>query len=251
MKAFLVLLLFIVGVSPTQDANISTLFEQGNQAYNNADYLEAISAYKSILEQGQHSSALYFNLANCYYKNNQVAESIYYYEKALLLNPEDQEIQHNAAFAKNMTLDSIEELPKTALSQLKSRIMKWLTIDQWGGVFLVFTWLGVGFFSWYLWSTRPFTKRLTLLMSMLIMGLSSSLFILTNERLNVQQQTKFGIIFNTQVEILNAPNERGEMQFLLHEGTKVEVLDELQDWQKIRIANGAEGWVKGAKIRVL
>jgi SH3-like domain-containing protein len=47
------------------------------------------------------------------------------------------------------------------------------------------------------------------------------------------------------------PNTRAEVLFLLHEGTKVQMLDKLQEWQKIRIANGSEGWVKDGEIRDL
>ena len=71
------------------------LFEQGNTLYNESNYSEAIKKYEQILSTEMHSSELYFNLANAHYKLNHIAPSVYYYEKALQLNPNDSEIKQN------------------------------------------------------------------------------------------------------------------------------------------------------------
>ena len=69
---------------------------------------------------GQHSGALYFNLGNSYYKTNNIAESIYYFEKAKKLLPNDEDIQINSSFAQNMTIDAIELLPESQLEQFQN-----------------------------------------------------------------------------------------------------------------------------------
>ena len=74
------------------------LFEQGNALYNDGNYTEAIEKYQAILKQGKHSAELYFNLGNSYYKLNNIAPSIYYYEKALQLAPDDKDILNNISF---------------------------------------------------------------------------------------------------------------------------------------------------------
>ena len=68
---------------------------------------------------------------------------------------------------------------------------------------------------------------------------------------NQQKNKTFAIIFSEQVEIYSEPNQRSEIQFYLHEGTKVELLEELQQWQNIRLANGANGWIKNADLRII
>ena len=83
-------------------------FDQANSLYNNGKYDAAILTYESILENNLHSSALYFNMANCYYKLNKIAPSIYYYEKALKLSPNDKDIQNNLSFAQQMTIDKFD-----------------------------------------------------------------------------------------------------------------------------------------------
>ena len=84
-------------------AQNQALFEKANTLYNEGKYAEAIDNYITILETEKHSADIYYNLANAHYKLNNIAPSIYYYEKALLLDPNDSEINNNIAFAKNMT----------------------------------------------------------------------------------------------------------------------------------------------------
>ena len=80
-KVLLLILLFVVAPLSAQDANV--LFESGKEHYKADAFQEAIDDWKAVLEKGQHSKALYFNLGNAYYKLGEVAPSIYYYEKAL------------------------------------------------------------------------------------------------------------------------------------------------------------------------
>ena len=107
------------------------LFNEATEFYNNGEYSAAIENYEQIIENGEHSASLYFNLGNCYYKLNSIGPSIYYYEKALLLSPNNKEIQNNLRFAQNMRLDAIEEMPKTELSRIYNVIVGMFSSDQW------------------------------------------------------------------------------------------------------------------------
>ena len=87
--------------------NLTTLFDEGNSFYNNGNYEQAIEKYSSIIKSGYESSELYYNLGNSYYKLNDIANSIFYFEKSLLLDPNNLESKNNLSFANNMTIDSI------------------------------------------------------------------------------------------------------------------------------------------------
>ena len=138
MKNLVFLLLLLL--SFTANAQNEALFNRATTYYNEGEYEKAAENYFKILENGEHSAAVYYNIGNCYYKLNQIAPSIYYYEKALLLKPNDREIKNNLAYAQNMTLDAIEPLPATSLSKLYKNITGLLSFDQWSyvGVFFVF-----------------------------------------------------------------------------------------------------------------
>jgi SH3-like domain-containing protein len=65
------------------------------------------------------------------------------------------------------------------------------------------------------------------------------------------KNTQYAILFSDQIDIWSEPNLQGDLLFTLHEGTKVQLLDKLEEWQKIRIANGSEGWIRNASLRKL
>lgn len=228
-----------------------TTFENANAAYNAGQFEKAVMLYKQILESGQHSAELYFNLGNSYYRLNQVGESIFYFEKAKQLQPTDEDINVNSSFAQNMAIDAMEVLPKSQVTQLKDSIIELFSQEGWAYFIVLLAWLLVLFWGLYLWNKIPFIKR-TFFVSSLVLALFliGSLFIAAIKSANTADTT-YGILFNEKMEVWAEPNSRAEVLFLLHEGTKVQMLDKLQDWQKIQIANGSEGWIKNAKVRSL
>ena len=253
MRKAIVLLFvgFLSLFSTMQAQDIQTMFATANEHYNAGAYTEAINAYTAILATQQHSAALYFNLGNAHYKLNQVAESIYFYEKALQLRPEDPDVLHNLQFAKNMTLDAIETLPQTQLATLQNDLLQLFSPQQWSYTFIVFIWLAVILFLTYLLTRRTTMKRIAFSLCVVFLGLSAMSYYGATAALDQKENLKYGILFSEEIQLFNEPNDRAEVAFVLHQGVKVQILDQLQDWQKIRIANGAEGWVKEARIRAL
>ena len=243
------LLLFVVGLQV--NGQNEALFEKGIDAYNEGRYSEAISYYETILKNKEHSAALYFNLGNCYYKMNRIAPSIYYYEKALLLDPNDPDIQNNLAFARQMTLDAIEEMPETGLAKAYKGTAGALTYEQWGILSIVFVCLGIlGYIIYFLvrYSTH---KRVALVSSLVLMILGFVFVAFAYVGQQNYRDDQPAIIFTDAITVRSEPNRRSEPVFELHEGTKVQVLDALDEWNKIQLANGQEGWLPESEIRLL
>ena len=117
MKRVVVYIALFVGVF-VQAQSSEELFSQGNKLYQEGEYSKAIDIYDEIEAKNIESADLYFNIGNCYYKMNKVAPSIYYFEKALKLDPTHSDAAFNLEFAKRMTIDAIEELPKTFIQKI-------------------------------------------------------------------------------------------------------------------------------------
>ena len=228
-----------------------TTFENANSAYNAGQFEKAVMLYKEILESGHQSAELYFNLANSYYRLNQVGESIFYFEKAKQLQPMDEDININSAFAQNMAIDAVEVLPKSQFTLMEEKTIELFSQEGWAYVIVFMAWLLVFFWGLYLWNKAPVIKR-TFFVTTLVLGLllTGSLLIAVFKS-SVTAETTYGILFDEKIEVWAEPNSRAEVLFLLHEGTKVQMFDQLQEWQKIRIANGSEGWIKNGKVRSL
>ncbi len=251
MKMTHLLFIAFTFLSLASYAQSEVLFQKATEAYNNGDYQKSINFYEDILENGKHSSELYFNLANSYYKLDAIGPSIYYYEKALLLNPNDQEIKNNLGFAQNMRLDAIEEIPKTAMTRLHDSIVLTLTPDQWGylaiAMILIFV---LGFIIYYI-LYQATSKRIAFIVAntaLLISILAIFLGYLAHRDQNAKNPA---IIYEREVVVTSEPNQRSEKVFALHEGTKVNVLESLEDWSKIRIADGQIGWMPSEGLKRL
>lgn len=242
MKKFAaIILLFVSFVSNSQSAD--ELFKEGNTFYKVEDYNRAMGVYLAIEEKGIESSDLYYNLGNCYYKLNKVAPAIYYYEKALKLDPANEDALHNLTFAKRMTLDVIEDLPKTFFQRFSENVIQKYTFDTWALIAVIASFLASLLFLLYHFSGSSKMKLLyfnTTIFSVFVM-LVSVFFAYDNY--DTVQKNRTAIIFATKTEVKNAPTTSSEEVFELHEGTKVIILDELDNWKKIKIADGKVGWI--------
>ena len=249
MKKLLILLLFVSQNLVSQSTD--ELFEKGNNQYKLEQYTEAIVSYQKIVESGFISSELFYNLGNCYYKLNKVAPAIYNYEKTLLIDPLNKDAQNNLVFAKRLTIDNIEELPKSVFQKLDVTFIKKLSYNQWAMVSVVFSFLGALLFLLFYFSYTPSKKRLFFVTSILSFLLLIICSIITMKEYSYANKTIEAIIFIEETDIKNAPTLNGEKVFTLHEGTKVRVLDSVDNWKKIRISDGKVGWIIADEMKVL
>lgn len=250
MKHYVYILAVLFGVV-TAKAQNENLFEKGNAFYNAGQYNEAIEAYTAILKNKVHSAELYYNLANAHYKLNNVAPSVYYYEKALLLSPTDADINNNIVFAQNMTVDAIETLPEVGLSRFIKQITHMLTVDAWAVLSIVLALAIVFMVLWYYFSETPSKKRIAFLGSVFGMLFLMVSLALAFNKFKLERNDNPAIVFASKSQVKTEPNLRSEDAFELHEGTKVQVADSIGEWKEIKIANGKTGWIISEDIKLL
>lgn len=247
MRFIFMLTLFFGSLSFAQTTN--GLFSKANDFYKNGEYSKAIELYLNIEEKGLESDDLFFNLGNSYYKLNKVAPSIYYYEKALKINPIHQDALNNLAFAKRMTIDAIEDLPKTFLQRFSSNVVQKLTYDTWAILAVTTSFIASFLFLLYYFSSSPKRKMVYFNITIIAFFVMIVTAIFAFSNYNITQKNRSAIIFSLKSDIKNAPSLDAEQVFELHEGTKVTILDELSNWKKIKLADGKIGWVNTADIK--
>ncbi|AUP79651.1 SH3 domain-containing protein [Flavivirga eckloniae] len=228
-----------------------TLFEKANALYNEDKYAEAIDNYRAILETGNHSADLYFNLANAHYKLNNIAPSIYFYEKALQLAPNDPDIKNNLSFAQNMTIDAIDVVPEAGLAKLLNNVTHTMSFDNWARVAVGLVFCFVVLFLIYYFAFSTLNKRLTFIGSLASLFLLCVSLAFAFHKYNLDKKDNPAIVFEQESKVKNDPNPRSEEAFRLHEGTKVQVLESYNDWKKIRLSDGKTGWVNSKDIKML
>lgn len=251
MKNLIYILVLVLSVGAPAQEQPMTLFDKATKAYNEGNYEAAAENYEAILAQGSHSAEVYFNLGNAYYKMNRVGPSIYNYEKALLLAPEDAEIKNNLVFARNMTLDNFTTLEEPVVSRVLRGIPAYYSADRWAVISLVFIALFVAAFIAFRFLYTPFAKRMTFIASMLFLLLGLTSIFLAYQQQKAYNEDQPAIIMAEVVRVKSEPNARGQLSFELHEGTKVEVTESLDDWRKIRVSNGNTGWIPASDLRLI
>jgi tetratricopeptide (TPR) repeat protein len=224
-------------------------FDKGNYLYQKGRYEQAISEYESVLATKQHSAELYFNLGNCYYKLNKVAPSIYNYEKALVLSPDDAEIKNNLKFAQKMTIDEVKDVPKVGFSKMVHDFASIFHYNTWAWISVAFSTLFLLSFIGYYLSQIALSKRI------FFFGMFALLFLLLiSVSAAISEQNDFknekpAIVFAEMVLVKSEPQKASTTVFTLHEGTKVFVQETLENWEKIQLTDGTEGWIEKTAIK--
>jgi tetratricopeptide (TPR) repeat protein len=231
--------------------NSNELFEKANADYRNGIYSEALKTYHEIDKQGQVSADLYYNMGNSYYKLNQIAPSIFYFEKALLLNPSHEDAKHNLVFAQRMTIDAIEILPKSVLQSFNENIIYPISYNSWAWISVVLAFLIAIFSLSYYFSQYATKKRVYFILSFVSIGLFLLVLSFTIKAKYHYKTDQPAIIFSTKVSIKSEPQLSASETFVLHEGTKVQVMQIIDDWAKIKIADGKIGWLLNSDFKKL
>ena len=247
-KSLYIVVLFLSTIVTAQN---ETLFEQGSTLYNDGKYAEAIDKYNAILDSGEHSEALYFNLGNAHYKLNNIAPSIYYYEKALQLSPNDADVINNMAFAKNMTIDAIDVIPDVGFSKIINNVIHLLSFDDWAILAVVSVLLFVVLFLFYYFTYSTSKKRLAFIGSLASLFIMFLTLTLAFQKYNLVKKDKPAIVYVQESQVKSEPNLRSKEAFRLHEGTKVQILDTVNDWKKIKLTDGKIGWISSQDIKEL
>lgn len=249
MKKLLYLFIFFISLSAISQNE--ALFEQGKELYKNGKYQQAVDAWMKILDNGEHSAELYFNLGNAQYKLNNIGPSVYYYEKALQLSPNDSDIKNNLAFAENARIDAIEPLPKTIFSKWYHAVSGIFTFNGWAVGAVVFSILFVLFFLLYYFSYSEKKKRLLFTSSMLSIFLLIASLTMAFLTYNDVKNDQPAIIFSEEIEIKSEPNMGSNVAFTLHEGTKVQITAQDGNWYRIALADGKDGWIPATELKQL
>ncbi|EKT3964335.1 tetratricopeptide repeat protein [Flavobacterium psychrophilum] len=246
MKNILFIFLLI-----TQTFWAQTAFDKGNNLYQKGNYQEAITVYESVVKSGQQSAELYFNLGNCYYKLNKVAPAIFNFEKALLLNPNDSEIRNNLAFAQKMTIDEVVETPKVGFAKIIRDFTSSYHYDTWAWIAIVFSVLFLICFVGYYFSNTTMLKRIffTSVLFILLFAMVS-VFAGFFEK-NQSNNDRPAIVFADITLVKSEPKSTAQDAFVLHAGTKVFVLESLNNYKKIQLLDLKEGWIEKSAIKEL
>lgn len=246
MKRFLLYSLMLL-VSLSADASVSH-WESGNKAYIDGDYQKAIEEYTAIIDGGEYSMKLYYNLANAYFKMGANGKAILYYNKALRIAPSQEDIRHNLAIAEAQTKDRIAVIPEFFLNSWLRMVRNSMSCMAWSILSLVAFGVLLAFALLFLLASRLRWRKLgfygALCAFMLFVATTSFAVSSRNDMLSHNE----AIVMGSAISVKSSPDRSATDLFVLHEGTKVKVLTEVDEWVEVAIADGKKGWTERKNI---
>ena len=227
------------------------LFKDGNQLYQAGQYQAALEKYSQIANLGQESSALYFNIGNCYYKLQDVGRAILFYERALRLSPGDEDVQTNLSIAQLATPDKIERQPDFILTRAVQAYCHVLPENIQIGLVLGFYLAAMaGLILWVLTRGRrigSWAGRASLVLAVLLLLAGSSLA----GRGWEERNRRDAVILASKVDVMSAPGAQAVEVFSLHAGAKVTLDRSSGDWVEIILPDRKSGWVKREALEAI
>ncbi len=224
---------------------------EGNMLYGKNQFDKAIQKYLTVLNQGYEAPELYYNLGNAYFKTNDFTNAIYYFEKSIKLNPADESAQFNLKVCNTKIADKIEEVPQLfikrwwiSLSHIMS--LNTLTIIVILTFFLFFLSLAI-----YLLSRTVVLRKLFFFVSLFMVFLTVFSLLFAYSQYKENNRTDMAVIFEPTLSVKSSPDEKGNDIFVIHQGLKVNITDQIVEWSEIRLGNGSKGWVKTTSFKTI
>jgi tetratricopeptide (TPR) repeat protein len=249
IKRHLLHLLLMVGLLPAQ-AQTEQLVIQAQDAYAKGAYGEALALYDSVGRE-MSSASLYFNIGNCHMKLGDVPSAILNYERAIRLQPGSEDIQSNLDLARTQVVDRVNQLPAFTLGSVWDRVRGGKDVDQWArrslwACFLLFV-LAIAFVL----VRRQAIKRVVLIAVAICAVIMITAMVLAGYRLAEVNDRSQAIIMMPKVDVLAEPRIGATPVFVLHEGTKVSVLQEQNGWYEVKLSSGSVGWAASASLVII
>ena len=246
ISIYIVALLMALSVSASPMSE--ERWEAGNKAYIEGNYDKAIEEYHAILEGGEYSMKLYYDLANAYFKVGAIGKSILYYNKALRIAPSQEDIRHNLAIAEAQTKDRITAIPEFFLNRWLRMVRNSMSCTAWSVLSLVVFGVLLAFVLLFLLASRLCWRKMgfygALCALLLFVTLTSFAVSARNDMLLHDE----AIVMGTAISVKSSPDNSATDLFVLHEGTKVKVLSEVDEWCEVVIADGKKGWTLKSNV---
>lgn len=251
--ATVVILLLSLGSSMNiQAKNLDSLWTAGVQAYTDGKFADASTAWTSIEESGRKSAKLYYNLGNAWFKQGNYPKAILNYERALRLDPSYSDARYNLEFTGNFVQDKIEPVPEFILKSVARKVCYVMSSNVWAVIFLVLLAAALMMGLLFLLGSSVGKRRAGFYCGIVLLLLSAGALSFSAWQKSDSMKTDTAIVMSPVSSVKSSPSSGSSKDlFVIHEGTKVTILDEVGSWKNISLADGRQGWLPAADLEVI
>lgn len=247
----LYILCSLFSLSVSAEGDVQALKAKADKAYSFERYEEAIPIYKEIIQDGE-SADVYYNLGNCYYRLDDIAQSILWYERAYLLNPGDADLRVNLQLARSKTVDKIVPEEELFFVRWYLSLLNMMSVNAW-------IWTGIIFFVvmltcllLYFFGQRMAVRKCGFYCAIVLFAFVVMSNVFAIQQRGRQQNRDGAVVIESSVAVKSTPADAGTDLFLLHSGTSMKIIDQsMQGWYQIRLSDGKEGWISAKAIEFI
>lgn len=226
-------------------------FDQGVKNYSSGNFKEATALWTEIYNTGYRSASLNYNIANAYFKLQNFPQAILFYERAFLLDPTNEDINYNLQIARTMIVDRFQAIPELFFVRWYNFISLFLSSNQWAFISIFSFFLFLILLSLYVFSASYIYKVTGFWLALFFLIISASSIVFSQRNKYLVYDSHTAIIFSPVVSGKSSPDPSGTDLFVLHEGTKVSIEDEVGEWYEIRLSDGNKGWIPANSLNII
>ena len=252
-KTMVVALLFLLPMaSYAQNNYTDSLWNAANEAYAQENWNAAIKDYQAIADASVESAALWCNMGSAWYKSGNLGKAIVCYERALKLNPSYEDARYNLELLNSIKLDRIESVPELIIATWTKKIGRLLDSNAWAVCFLVFLAVALAMALLFVLGSSVTSRRVGF-----FTGIVFVLFAFASLSFSIWQKNAYikadvAIVVKPVSSVKSAPSgDSAKDFFVLHEGTKVKIVDSVGGWYNIELTDGRQGWLPSSDIEII
>lgn len=252
MMALLILLLWPSVMQAQEMDYADSLWNTANQAYAEGRWADAVAGYEMISGMGLESAALYCNTADAYFKDGKPAKAILYYERALKLDPSYSDARFNLALLTSTIQDRIDAVPEFVLKTWMRNFSYIMDSNGWAVCFIIFLALTLAMVLMFILSPSVAGRRTGFFVGIVMLLMAALSLTFSAWQKNDAMRADEAVIMRPVTSVKSSPSAEASTDlFILHEGTKVKLLDEVGSWKNIELADGRQGWIPSADLEVI
>ena len=236
----------------SNDAYVDSLLNSANEAYVEGRWADAVAGYEMISGMGLESAALYCNTGDAFFKDGNIPMAILYYERALKLDPSYEDARFNLELMNSTIQDRIDAVPGFILKVWAKDICYIMDSDAWAVCFLVFLALTLALALLFILGATAAGRRTGFFAGIvaLLLALASLSFAFWQKK--DYMSADYAIVMRPVTSVKSSPSAEASMDlFILHEGTKVKILDSVGSWSNIELADGRQGWLSSKDMELI
>lgn len=247
-KVFITSFLAIMAVVSSYAASKA----EADGLYEKENYAEAAKAYESIIQTQGEASEIYYNLGNCYYKLDDIPHAVLNYERSILLNPGDVDVRANLALARGKTIDKVVPPSEMFFVTWWRNLTNCMSIDAWSTIGIVSFILMLCGVCAYMFISTLLVRKIGVYgaMALFVVAIIANLAALSQNH-DIQNRMT-AIVMSPAVSVKSSPSDNSTDLFLIHEGSKVQILDNsMKQWIEVKFEEGKQGWIPVASVEVI